>query len=513
MINVIIFGIAGNRQKIERILEDDVNICGYTDVGPHFENISVNEFESKPFIPMAALRECNFDYIVVCCESQQGYLFCEKILEENGISLERIVPTWMLTFTESVFQNTYLEYLERDKEYEAVVFGASTTRYGLISDLLGVDCFKFSLNGMDLHGIELFVSNLLIESPHFSATKTVIIDFTYFIFNLDNCSTRQGQNLLRRMAIYEPFGDWGHYLNHKESDIRFRQYKALKKLFSHKYEKIISSKSNNYMSCEVFDEEANNVLAHGVWTKIYADTINENMVRFDRILHMIKSIGAKVFVVVYPLDAKFVKDNYFIIGKQKKMFYKRMDQFKKNYDISVLDFNELYDFPGNYFYDVTHMNYCGALNMTQLIREKIFEGFHKQSGNGIYYSVKLKDWGWTRKEKNGRICGISGDYSGITGIMIENDEMKLSLTYRIHSLHGGWSEVAMQGNAVEFQRDPINAICINKEDGDESLDLLYKTYVLGHGWTEWSENGEESGIADENVIITAIIIELMGKNE
>lgn len=28
------------------------------------------------------------------------------------------------------------------------------------------------------------------------------------------------------------------------------------------------------------------------------------------------------------------------------------------------------------------------LNMTQLVREKIFEGFHKQSRNGIYYSVQ-----------------------------------------------------------------------------------------------------------------------------
>ena len=509
MINVIIFGIAGNRQKIERILEDDVNICGYTDIGPHFENITLDEFESKPFIPLTALYEYSFDYVVVCCESEQGYLLCEKIIEENGISLERIVPTWMFSFTESLFQNTYLDYLERDKAYEAVVFGSSITRYGLISDLLGVDCFKFSTNGMDLHGIELFVSNLLIKSPHFSATKTVIFDFAYYVFNADNCSTGQGQNMLRRMAIYEPFGDWGHYLDHKESDIRFGQYKVLKKLFSHKYEKIVSAKSNNYVSCEVFDVDENKVSAHGVWAKIYADTIKENMVRFDNILNMIKSIGAKVFVVVYPLEAKFVKDNCYIIGKHKKMFYKRIDQLKEKYDFSVLDFNELYDFPSNYFYDVTHMNFCGALNMTQLIREKIFEESNKQSKNDIYYSVKLKDWGWTIKEKNGSICGISGDYSGITGIMIENDDTKTSLTYRIHSLHGGWSETTMQGNAVEFQRDSINAICINKEDDNKSLNLQYKTYVLGRGWTEWSKAGEESGAAEENVIITAIMIELL----
>lgn len=509
MIDVIIFGIAGNRQKIERILEDDVNICGYTDIGPHFDDVKINQFESKPFIPLTALREYSFDYIVVCCESPQGYSVCEKILEENGVVIDMIVPTWMLTFTESVFQNTYLDYIECDKDFDTVILGASSSRYGLISDLLGESCFKFSLNGMDLHGMELFVSNLLKKSSHFSASKTIIFDFTYYIFNLDNCSTKQGQNLLRRMAIYENFSDWGHYLDNEEAGIRLKQFSVLKRLFAHKYEKIISSKSNNYMSCDVFNAGDANVLAHGMWAKIYGETIKENEMRFERILDMLKPLDANVFVVVYPIDTKFLDDNSFIIGKQKRMFYKRMEQLKEKYSFSILDYNELESFPDNYFYDVMHMNYCGAMKMTQLLRGKIFEKSGDQNGGAISYSVKLKDWGWTKSENNGNACGISGDYSGITGLLIQNHDEKLSLTYRIHSLHGGWSEVTMQGNTVEFKREPINAFCINVFSSDESRRIRYKSYILGKGWTQWCDEGKESGIVGDNVIISAIKVELV----
>lgn len=370
MTDVVIFGVAGNRQKIERILDDDVNICGYTDIGPHFENIEIKEYEAKPFIPIEQLCEYEFDYIVVCCESDRGYLLCEQILNENGIASEKIVPTWVLNFRESVFQNTYLEYLEMDRAYEAVVLGASNTRFGLISDLLGVDCFKFSVNGMDLHGVELYISHLLKESPHFADTKIVFLDFAYFMFNLDNCATKQGQNLIRRMAIYEEFEDWGHYSESAEFYVRITQYKTLKKLFSHKYEKNVSAKSNNYMSGDI-SGVSNDAYANGAWTKIYPETIKENVERFDRIMQMLSKMGTRVVILIYPLNPRFVTNNSFILTKLKKMFYKQMAVFRDKYEFSILDFNEAESFPSNYYYDYTHMNFCGALKMTQVLRERL----------------------------------------------------------------------------------------------------------------------------------------------
>ena len=55
MTDVIIFGVAGNRQNIERILDDSVNICGYTDIGPDFENAEIKKYEHKPFITIQKL--------------------------------------------------------------------------------------------------------------------------------------------------------------------------------------------------------------------------------------------------------------------------------------------------------------------------------------------------------------------------------------------------------------------------------------------------------------------------
>ncbi len=507
MTDVIIFGVAGNRQNIERILDDSVNICGYSDIGPHFENAELKEYEHKPFIPMQKLSEYKFDYIVVCCESGRGYKLCEQILIENGISPEKILPTWVLNFRESVFQNTYLEYLELDRRYETVVLGASNTRFGLLTDLLGADCFKFSLNGMDLHGIELYISHLLKESPYFAATKTVILDFAYLMFNLDNCSTKDGLNLIRRMAIYEPFDDLGRYSENAESNIRIKQYKALKKLFAHKYEKTVTAKSNNYMSTDV-SGASNDVYANGAWTKIYPETIKENTERFERIMQMLSTMEARVIVLLFPLNSRFIETNRFILAKLKKMFYKRLDSFRDKYEFSVIDFNESESFPSYYYYDYTHMNFCGALKMTQILRERLSGKTISEDACDLNYSVKLLNWGWTKPEKCGHVCGISGDYDGVSGLIINNSE-EFSVNYRVHSLRSGWSDTVSQGTAVEFEKEPINAINIYIDFGPPNIHIRYKTYILGHGWTQWSIDGQESGDANKGIVIAAIAIEIV----
>lgn len=304
MVDVIIFGIIGNRQDIERILDDDVNICGYMDMGAYFEDGAIKTYESKPFYTLNDLDKIQYDYIIVCCNSERNYLICEKILLDRMVPMDKIIPTWFLTFKESVFQSTYDDYIEQNKPIEVAIFGMSFSRNGIMADLIGKECFKFSLNGMDLHGIELYITNLMNNSVHFSHTKTIILETPYFIFNHDNCSSNQIQ---RRMCIYDEFDDWGNYRYMKFADLKIEQYRNLKRLVARKYEKIKCSESNNYMFTDIINESQEDYLARGVWNKIHMETIKENEKRFENILSILNTIGAKIFCVIFPFTLEFTK--------------------------------------------------------------------------------------------------------------------------------------------------------------------------------------------------------------
>ena len=141
----------------------------------------------------------------------------------------------------SVFSNTYDKYIEQRQTYEVAIFGSSLSRYGILADFLDKSCYKFSMSGMDLHGVELYISNLINNSKEFRETKTVILDLAYYTFNHDNCCTKKAINLMKRMAIYEKFDDWGSYCENSDAQTRIVQYNALKKIVGKKYESTATS--------------------------------------------------------------------------------------------------------------------------------------------------------------------------------------------------------------------------------------------------------------------------------
>lgn len=516
MINVLIFGLFGNRARVERVLSNNINICGYTDVGAAFDDLHF--FENKPFYAIDDLARASYDYILVCCEERRVYLQCESMLVDRGISMSKIIPTWSLMFQwftglcESVFQSTYTEFLKLDRTYKTIIFGTSISRMGIISDMLSDSCYKFSLNGMDLHAFELYIKALIKNSKHFKKVNEIILEVPYFMLNIDNCGT---PNAFRRLCMYDQFEDYGTFAKQEDVDIRIKQFHILEQLVGEKYEKTISSYSNNYMSLSRIQEEEE-FFNMWPWVKLRGDTINENEERLIRIIAMLKEIQVRVIMVVLPHAECFARKNQFIIEKNRKLFYKRMKRIESEIGyFEIRDYcNDDYDmFPDSCFHDSLHLNYCGAVKMTQVLKKDIFQAEAKKAVSELRYSVFVPGFGWLPYEDNGAICGISGLHRGIQGIRIECSHADVLLNYQICSLNTGWTESEPYETGIRVPDNmSVNAIRIYGSMQDNTI-LRYRVYIFGDGWTQWVIKGEIAGYVDHECIIEAIQIEMLGFNK
>lgn len=512
MINVLIYGLIGNRKKIERILDDNVNICGYMDMGAHFDG-AIHSYENKPFYSITEIDKIAFDYIVVCSEIKDVYFQCEKLLVKKGVPEKKIIPTWYLSFEESVFQSTYDEFIELDRAYEVVIFGMSFSRMGIVTDLLGDSCYKFSLNGMDIHAFELYIKGLLKNSQHFNKTKCVIFDMPYAIFNRDNCALPD--YIIRRMCMYNEFEDFDSFGESEDAEKMINQYRVLKQIVGKKYEKNPSSYSNNFMSLDQISKDEN-FLAGRIWSKFDIRLIKKNEARFKEIITILKKLQVRIVLVVFPFTFEFMQKNRYIIDKNKKMFYKRIEKIEaEEGDLEIWDYCN-YDnksFPDYFFRDQIHLNYYGAIKMTQLLKKDIVskERLSKSLPN-IRYTVYVPGLGWLPYEDNGKVCGTSGVYYGIRGIRIENNE-ECSISYQIYSLYTGWSELETEGRGVCLNEEKtIDAFKIFLSPKSKSYMLRYKVYIWGKGWSEWSSNGDVAGDICKSNLIEAIQIEVLEKD-
>lgn len=521
MIKVIIFGLFGNRLEIERILDDDAEIIGYSDMGALFEDEenTISTFEYKPFYRIEQLCNIEFNYIIICNKKESVYSEAESLLLRQGIPQKKIIPAFWLKFNESAFQSTFDEYMEQETEYEGAVFGMSYSRRGLITDFMTGNYFKFSLNGMDLHGHELYMENLIRSSQKFRKTEYVLLDIPYYIFNWDVCSSNQ---IFNRMSIYDEFEDWGHFAERENAEEYIEQYHGMKLLFKNKFESVSSAYSNNYMFPQKFDIQKTNCRANGAWIKSYPETKEENKYRFLRICKMVRSIGAKLIIVVYPFSSAFIKRNRQIIQRNKEEFYSIIEECRKILDFFVLDFlDEPYaKFPDSFFYNPTHMNVYGAMQMTRIldreIQKLIFGNNHINKKAGVSYSVAVFSVAWMPSEEDGAICGSSGSYAGLRGIKIRiRGKMDLHVRYSVCSLGSGWTDSVIDGERSAARNgELINAFRVSVEGRDaEYFGIRYKAFIGSSGWSEWLSDDSVAGDPAKDGRIEAVKMILYKKKK
>lgn len=81
----------------------------------------------------------------------------------------------------------------------------------------------------------------------------------------------------------------------------------------------------------------------------------------------------------------------------------------------------------------------------------------------IFCSVRSFDNYWTRESGFGEIAGTTGKSLPITAVKVwlgNEEDKKYNVIYRVHQMHTGWSEWAMNGKICGEEHDKINAVQI-----------------------------------------------------
>ncbi len=133
---------------------------------------------------------------------------------------------------------------------------------------------------------------------------------------------------------------------------------------------------NNYLRTKVVTEEEVEKYSadSSIIRKIFHNTIRDNIQYFYDFLQLAYSINPtlKVFCILMPQYYAVQEKTKSAYASWKEMFYTIMEEAKKIFPFTFLDFkeNEIAQ-KRECFFDVSHLNYYGAIQFTKLLNTMI----------------------------------------------------------------------------------------------------------------------------------------------
>lgn len=201
-----------------------------------------------------------------------------------------------------------------------------------------------------------------------------------------------------------------------------------------------------------------------------------------------------------------------------------MEDAKNILPLEIFDYIErpYAKFLDAFFYNPTHLNLYGAMQMTKSLNQELRKTYHlaktePQPISDILYSTCVASVSWMPWVKNGEISGSSGRYLGLRGIriLLKDKKKELKAVYSVSSENSGWSEPATDGaSAIGKNGEVIGALRISLEpDAAELYRVRYKVYLANKGWTDWAYDNEIAGESQPGRRIEAVKIELCEKRK
>lgn len=280
-------------------------------------------------------------------------------------------------------------------KYDGMILGISHANYGIIPRCLHVPFCNLAVPSQDIYynlkTLEYCLSNY---RGKISELKYLIIDmFDYTYFNYDVSLSKTA------VSYYYYYGgytlDAHNFAQNKNFDYSFEhmrmllQEKKLEGITGEKmilWETIFDNVHEKMQYCE-FDNpvklferarivKAKDLEEYQVCTSIvkntYQETIKENIGYFYELLDLVYKINPdmKVFIILLPRYAKAEEMAVGAYAGWKKLFYDIIEETGKEYPFQFIDFkgHEISQ-ERACFYDVSHLNYYGAVKFTNLLNE------------------------------------------------------------------------------------------------------------------------------------------------
>lgn len=349
---------------------------------------------------MHDINEIQYDCIIITTRIDSETV--KKILvNEYNVDGSAIIEFWKM-------YNAYIPLMVCDRvmlnpkceKYDGIICGLSHTEVGILTEKIGGDNYTFcnlSVSSQDMYFQYKTLKYCLDKYPHKLADlKYAIIethDYNYFNFD-----TTMGRASYQYLCWGGYNMDPHNFNNNPRYDFTFEQ--ALQSVINNKYgfitEKQIdlwekycndvfayndfngfgSSIDVNTRTAIVTDDQINNYFySRAVITKIFPDTIKENIDMFQKLLELLKSINPdiKIYSLIVPRYRETQDKDRKEMKKHIEYFNNAIDMLQKEYGFEHLDYsdNEIANHR-NYYYDAVHLNLFGADVFTNMLNNRIF---------------------------------------------------------------------------------------------------------------------------------------------
>lgn len=394
--NVVLIGaLANSKTCIEQLADNGIEflMCeeflAKEDGNTVHKTISLQEITENP-------KSCFVITEKVNAESIRRF-----IMQKCGIKREQILLFWQIydcgvpvMVCDRIMQNP------GNGPYDGIILGISHTEVGIVKERLKGNFCNLAVSSQDLYfqykTLEYCVEKYFEKIKNLKYAIIDLYDYHYFNYNT-SYSKSATKYLLYGGYNLDPHDYDVNKLNTisfeevvnrinagKVAGITEEDYQLFMQLFPDVYEQ------NNYQEfCPNFDDLRGRTkvvtdaeikgyeYSRTTVTKIHKGNITANVNALRNLMQLLKLINPeiKIYTVVIPkyietevLDAAGLKAH-------EGYFNAVVEDLKKTFDFTHLDFKKISKISRcrNYYYDAAHLNYFGALQLTDELNNIIFE--------------------------------------------------------------------------------------------------------------------------------------------
>lgn len=287
-----------------------------------------------------------------------------------------------------------------EKKYEGLILGISHAQCGILSNQMKKKFANLAVSSQDIfYNWKTLEYCLEKYRDKVKDLKYIVFDmYDYNYFNFDISRSRQAISYYKDGGFCgdaHNFAKNNFYNNNtfentimylqsmKYEGILEAQVELWEKLFEnvHTYNNYDEFVTNRELSKRVhmIPKDCNDDYGteSSIMQRIFENTIQENINSFYHILELAYEWNPKmeIYVLLMPryVQAEKQERELAIYPKWKEQFYSVICQAQERYQFTFLDWKEHeISYCSNYYEDVSHFNYFGAMKFTEILNNYIF---------------------------------------------------------------------------------------------------------------------------------------------
>lgn len=259
----------------------------------------------------------------------------------------------------SILEEKCQEYNQKSKSIETLILGASRAEYNILPFLLGTKTFNMGISAIGLFEEYHIFKKLLDTTPKL---KNLILVVSFY--NGASCLI-YSKNCLECLFLKKYFDIPYDFSLQKKINLN-KIYKRIQKM---KIEKNIKTVNGfDFINIRYIQEKPDEFQAAATKHIHLFNNYTNQWIYLEKIAVLCKQNQIRLQVVITPTRSDYNKVCQ-DLGYSHKKLYAPLYKICQQLDVNVLDFSK--GFENDDFYNSAHLNFSGALRLTNRLKEKI----------------------------------------------------------------------------------------------------------------------------------------------